>query len=107
MSRVSVSDVRSDVEGLDRRQISLTMDPGSRDRVHSLGVLLGIIGTCGYVAGLIASGGLANVYSRAKGHIVTSTGYLGSFRSFASPPSCSSCWLAVGVSYEEWTGFLH
>lgn len=62
---------------LDRRQISLTMDPGSRDRVHSLGVLLGIIGTCGYVAGLIASGGLANVYSRAKGHIVTSTGYLG------------------------------
>ncbi len=62
---------------LDKKRLALTMSQKSRDKVHSLGVLLGTIGCVGYILGLLVSGGFSAVYSHAKGHIISSTGYLG------------------------------
>lgn len=62
---------------LDKKRMALTMSQKSRDKVHSLGVLLGTIGCVGYLLGLLVSGGFSNVYSQAKGHIISSTGYIG------------------------------
>ncbi len=66
-----------DCRKLDHHRIGLTMPADSGNKIHSLGVLLGVIGCVGYAFGLLVSGGFKNVYSQAKGQILASSGYLG------------------------------